>query len=115
MSGSSLPAKIKKILDEYIASGKLQDGKLPTDAYCAESLNLSVAYFNDLLKFETGKTLTEYFQFKRLYVAKDLLLKTDSTPAAIARRLGYPNVQHFSLIFKKITGFAPNEYRCSQN
>lgn len=107
--------KMEKILDAYIASGKLQDGKLPTDAYCAESLNLSVAYFNDLLKFETGKTLTEYFQFKRLYVAKNLLLKTDSTPAAIARQLGYPNVQYFSLIFKKITGFAPNEYRCSQN
>lgn len=107
--------KMEKILDAYIASGKLQDGKLPTDAYCAESLNLSIAYFNDLLKFETGKTLTEYFQFKRLYVAKNLLLKTDSTPAAIARQLGYPNVQYFSLIFKKITGFAPNEYRCSQN
>ena len=61
-----------KILDGYIASGKLQDGKLPTDAYCAENLNLSIAYFNDLLKFETGKTLAEYFQLKRLYIAKNL-------------------------------------------
>lgn len=107
--------RMDKILDGYIASGKLQDGKLPTDAYCAENLNLSIAYFNDLLKFETGKTLAEYFQLKRLYIAKNLLLKTDSTPAAIACQLGYPSVQHFSLIFKKITGFSPNEYRCSQN
>ena len=107
--------KMDKILDEYIASGKLQGGQLPTDAYCAGILNLSVAYFNDLLIFETGKTLTEYFQLKRLYIAKNLLLKTDSAPSAIACRLGYPSVQYFSLIFKKITGLAPNEYRCSQN
>lgn len=107
--------KMEKILDEYIASGKLQDGKLPTTEYCARMLELSNAYFNDLLKFETGKNLTEYFQFKRLDVAKRMLLKADNTPAFVARQLGFPNVQHFSLIFKKITGAAPNEYRYLQN
>lgn len=107
--------KMEKILDEYISSGNLQDGKLPVPQYCAERLELSVAYFNDLLKFETGKTLAEYFQFKRLDVAKRMLLKDGYSPSTVARLLGFPNVQHFALIFKKITGIAPGEYRYSQN
>ena len=65
--------KMEGILDEYITSGKLQEGKLPTSGCCAEKLNLSTAYFDDLLRFETGKTLAEYFQFKCLYTAKKML------------------------------------------
>ena len=59
--------------------------------------------------------MEQYFEFKRLEVAKRMLLKSDATPAIIARQLGYPNVQYFSLIFKKITGVAPCDYRYSQN
>ena len=107
--------KVEGMLDEYITSGKLQEGKLPTSGSCAERLNLSTAYFDDLLKFETGKTWAEYLQLKRLHMAKRMLLEAGSTPAIVARRLGYPSVQYFSLIFKKVTGVAPNEYRFSQN
>lgn len=107
--------KMERLLDDYISSGKLQNGKLPAPDYFAKRLNLSASYFNDLLKFETGKTLEQYFEFKRLEVAKRMLLKSDATPASIARQLGYPNVQYFSLIFKKITGVAPSDYRYSQN
>ena len=64
---------------------------------------------------ENCKTLEEYFQFKRLSVAKTMLLKNGNTPALVARQLGYPNVQYFSLIFKKITGIAPCEYPYAQN
>lgn len=107
--------ELKNLLDDYIASGKLRDFILPTSEYCATRLGLSVPYFNDLLKFETGKTLDEYFQMKRLEAAKRMLLKAGNTPAIVARQLGYPNVQYFSLLFKKITGIAPNEYRYSNN
>lgn len=111
----TLLENMERLLMDYIASGRLQSGKLPTPGYIAGELGLSVAYFNDLLKFETGKTLEEYFQFKRLAVAKQMLLKAGNTPATVARTLGYPNVQFFSLIFKKIMGMAPNDYRFSQN
>lgn len=106
--------ELETLLDDYIDSGRLRNA-VPTPEYCAAQLNLSVPYFNDLLKFETGKTLDEYFQTKRLEVAKKMLLKTDNAPAIIAQQLGYPNVQYFSLLFKKIIGIAPNEYRYSQN
>lgn len=107
--------ELETLLNGYIASGRLIDSILPTSEYCAAGLGLSVPYFNDLLKFETGKTLDEYFQLKRLEAAKRMLLKARNTPAIVARQLGYPNVQYFSLLFKKITGIAPNEYRYSQN
>lgn len=107
--------ELETLLDDYIASGKLRNSVLPTSEYCATKLELSVSYFNDLLRFETGKTLDEYFQMKRLEAAKGMLLKAESTPTAVARQFGYPNVQYFSLLFKKITGMSPNEYRYLNN
>lgn len=106
---------LEALLDDYINSGKLRNGILPTSQYCATETGLSVAYFDDLLKFETGRTLDEHFQFKRLETAKKMLLKTDNMPATVASQLGYPNVQQFSFLFTKITGFTPDEYKCTQN
>lgn len=111
----ALLENMERLFVEYIASGRLQGGKLPTPGYMAGELDLSVAYFNDLLKFETGKTLEEYLQLKRLDIARHMLLQDGHTPAAVARKLGYPNVQCFSVLFKKITGVAPSGYRLSQN
>ena len=107
--------ELEILLDDYITSGRLRDSVLPTPEYCATKLRLSVTYFNDLLKFETGKTLDGYFQLKRLEVAKKMLLKAGNTPAIVARQLGYNSAQYFSLLFKRNTGIAPNKYNCSLN
>lgn len=107
----SILEAMEKLTDEYIASGRLAEAMLPTEKYCAERLGLSVAYFCDLLKFETGRTFDEYFQMKRLETAKRLLQGSGNTPVGVARELGYPNVQCFSLLFKRITGLSPSEYR----
>ena len=79
----------------------------------ARPLGLSEAYFNDLLKFETGQTLTEYLQSKQIHLAKQLLLKGEATPAAISARLGFPSLQYFTFLFKKLTGTTPADYRRS--
>ena len=107
--------KFNSFIDNYIASGQMQEGKFPTPEYCATPLNLSAAYFNDLLKFVTGKTLDEYLQFKRLEAARQMLAKSENTPASVAKLLGFPNVSRFCYIFKQITGMSPNEYRNSRN
>lgn len=106
---------MEKLLEHHIASGQLQDGIMPDPKILSKELGLSPAYFEDLLKFETGKTLEEYFQLKRLETAKRMLLQKDYMPTIIAKQLGYPSVQYFSLILKKITGFSPSEYRYSHN
>lgn len=102
---------LEAILDDCVISGRLQGGKLPTSEYCADLLHTSVSYFNDLLKFETGKTLEEYLLFKRLKLAQRMLLESGNSPYDVARLLGFPNVRCFSLLFKKMTGVAPNDYR----
>lgn len=107
--------ELEILLDRYIDSGKLANGALPSEAFCAAQLGLSDAYLRDLLKFETGKTLEQHFELKRLNIARKLLLKGEESPTAVSRQLGYPNVQYFSLLFKRVTGIAPNEYRYSQN
>ncbi|WP_293671744.1 AraC family transcriptional regulator [uncultured Parabacteroides sp.] len=99
------------LLDEYIQSGKLKKGFLPSAEYCADKLHLSPRYFSDLLYFETGQDIYEYFQFKRLEASKTMLLEQGCTAAAVAEKLGYSNVQQFCHIFKKITGIAPGDYR----
>lgn len=107
--------KTDELLDEYILAGKLKGGLLPSAAYCADFLCLSPAYFSDLLKFETGKKIYEYFQLKRLDASKKMLLDRSNTISMVAGKLGYPSVQYFSLLFKKINRITPNEYRFAQN
>lgn len=103
------------LLDDYIQFGKLKNGVLPSNEYCADILQLSPHYFRDLLKFETGKSIYEYAQAKRLEAAKKMLLEANTSVGMVADQLGYPNVQYFSQLFKKITGVAPSEYRLSEN
>lgn len=103
------------LLDKYIQSGKLKKGVLPSAEYCADKLHLSTHYFSNLLYFETGQNIHEYFQFKRLEASKAMLLEQDNTAGMVAEKLGYPNVQYFSRIFKKITGIAPSDYKLAQN
>lgn len=103
------------LLDEYILSGKLEGGVLPSEEYCAGILHLSPYYFSDLLEFETGKNIREYFQLMRLDVAKKMLLDKNNTVGMVAKKLGYVNAQYFSQLFKKITGVTPTEYKYAQN
>lgn len=107
--------KMDIALDDYIQSGQLKNGVLPSTKYCADILHLSPRYFSDLLKFETGKKLDEYFQLKRLEVAKEMLLGKGYTVRSVAEKLGYPSVQYFSNLFRKLVGVSPCEYRLSQN
>ena len=103
------------LLDEYIQSGKLKKGVLPSAEFCADKLHLSSHYFSDLLYFETGQNVHEYFEFKRLEASKTMLLNPKNTVSVVAEKLGYPNVQYFSHIFKKITGTVPCDYKWAQN
>lgn len=107
--------KLESVLDEYIRSGKLESNHLPSAEYCSTILHVSPAYFNDLLKFETGKTIELYFQLKRMEVAKSMLIGKNGNVSQVARKLGFPSVQYFSKLFQKMTGKAPSEYRISQN
>ena len=82
-----------------------------TSACCAEQLHLSEAYFNDLLFLRLGHTHNCHIQLKRIELAKARLRSSGEPVSRIVRELGFPSVQYFCFLFKKITGTAPNEYR----
>ena len=76
-------------------------------------LNVSSSYFSTLFKKETGTTLTEYINNRRIKHAKYLLESTKLQVQTIAQHCGIMDVHYFSKVFKKKTGMTPKEYRQS--
>lgn len=77
----------------------------------AEAQGLNASYLSSLFKKETGQTITEFVNQKRVYKAKHLLKTTKLQVQTIALHCGIPDVNYFSKIFKKHTGKTPKEYR----
>ena len=60
---------------------------------------------------ETGETFTEYVARVRIDEAKRLLVTTELHVYELGMRVGYPSVEHFSRVFKKLTGVSPVKFR----
>jgi AraC family transcriptional regulator, transcriptional activator of pobA len=104
-------ARFEKVLDDYFASELLLVHGTPTVSYCAEKLFISPNYLGDLLKRETGKSAQEHVQFKLINMAKEKIFDNEKPISEIAYELGFKYPQHFTRMFKKETGYTPNEYR----
>ncbi len=72
---------------------------------------MSGKYLSDLLKKETGKSLTEHLYLHIIDIAKNRLLNSSNPIRQIAFSLGFEYPQHFSKIFKNNVGVSPKEYR----
>lgn len=77
----------------------------------AELNNVSTNYFSGLFKKETGQTLTDYVNIKRIKLAKHLLKTTNLQIQTIAQHCGILDYRYFSKMFKKYEGKTPKEYR----
>ena len=76
--------------------------------------NLSPSYLSALFSQETGQTLTEYVNQKRVKLAMRLLATTKLQIQTIAQHCGILDVHYFSKVFKKAVGMTPKQYRESQ-
>lgn len=103
--------RFERLLDDYFNDDRAQREGVPTVKYCAGELCLSPNYFGDLVKKETGKTAQEYIQLKLIDVAKDRILDPAKSIGQVAYELGFQYPQHFTRLFKRITGRTPVEYR----
>lgn len=103
--------RFEKVLDDYFSSAMPLELGLPSVHYCADKLFLSPNYLGDLLKKETGKSALEHIQLKLIDVAKEKIFDTTKSISDIAYELGFKYPQHFTRMFKKNTGYSPNEYR----
>lgn len=77
----------------------------------ADHLNVNPSYLSTLFKKETGTTLTEYVNRKRIEHGILLLNTTCMQIQSIAQYCGIPDVNYFTKLFKKYIGKTPKEYR----
>jgi len=64
-----------------------------------------------MFKKYTGVSPAQYHLQLRIIRAKELLVSTDKNISEIGIQLGFQNVYHFSMLFKKKTGMSPSEFR----
>jgi AraC-like DNA-binding protein len=104
-------ADFERLLNAYFTEGVARNNGFPSVARMADELHFSVGYFGDLIKKETGQTAQQYIQNKLINLAKEALLGTDLPVSEIALNLGFDYPQHFTRMFKKVTGKSPSEFR----
>ncbi|WP_046226509.1 helix-turn-helix transcriptional regulator [Paenibacillus dauci] len=77
----------------------------------AELFYISPSYLCRIFPRITGFHFREYLQTIRLRAARELLRHSTLSVAMIAERTGYAHTANFSVIFKKLTGCTPSQYR----
>lgn len=108
---SDILVRFEQVMNKYFQSDKPLESGLPSVAYCADQLNISANYLGDLIKRETGKSAQEHIQNKVIDIAKGKIFDSSKNIAEVAYELGFKYPQHFTRMFKRITGHTPNEYR----
>ena len=77
----------------------------------ADRFAVNASYLSRRFRQETGSTLTEYVNRKRVERAMALLAATDLPVSEISAAVGILDNSYFSRIFRKQTGMTPREYR----
>ena len=101
--------RFHSLLVDYFTQGLQYEKGLPTVAYCADKLAYSARYFGDLIHHSTGGTAIGYIHDFVIDQAKNLLMKGLSV-GEVADLLGFDYPNHFSRLFKKVTGVTPSEF-----
>ena len=111
---SDILSRFESSLKQYMESDRTKDG-LPTVNYFAEEANLTPGYFGDLIKKETGVTAQEIISRHIVDRAKRRLTESKDDVSIVAYELGFQHPQHFSRMFKRLTGFSPTQFRDKAN
>ena len=77
----------------------------------AKKIHMSENYFSHTFKKETGTNFVDFVNKERMMKACELLKSTGMKINEIAFAVGISNSNYFSVLFKKIIGKSPVEYR----
>jgi two-component system, response regulator YesN len=79
----------------------------------SDALHVNSAHLSRQFKKETGMTLTDFHQKRRIEEAKILLKNSESTIRWIADYVGFDDAGYFTRTFRKLEGMTPSQYRNS--
>lgn len=94
-----------KFINEHLSDSSLNVNDVARHVY------LSPGYFSLIFKTQTGETFSDYLIHLRIDKAKELIHNTNLKFYEVSYMVGYENVSHFNVIFKKYTGYTPSQYR----
>lgn len=77
----------------------------------AETLGYTPYYLSNLFQKETGISIKDYINQRKVEMAKDLLCIPHMTSTVVSERLHFSSPNYFSAIFRKYTGESPSEYK----
>jgi len=77
----------------------------------SHATGFSASYLHLLFKRELKRTFLDYLTTYRIEQAKWILRHEEAKMIEVATRVGYRSPQHFSQVFKKMTGTLPHLYR----
>ncbi|MCL6590600.1 MAG: response regulator [Firmicutes bacterium] len=95
---------------EFIKNNFMQDLTLKM---ASDYVGLSESHFSYLFAKTTGESFIDYLTRLRIEKAKELIGTTNLKIYEIALQVGYTSTEHFSRVFKKLTGISPNLYKNS--
>ena len=110
-SARNLGPALDALIDNYLSSGSAAQQGQPTVSGCAARFNLTPNYFGSLCRRELHMTAQEYIQQKIISAAQRLLTTTDMGIGEIAEELGFSYANHFTRMFTRRVGLAPQQYR----
>ncbi len=98
---------VAKRINSYIQSHLYE--KMST-AIIAKALHMDEAYLSEEFRKSTGQTVTRYIQECKIREAA-FLLERGYSPAEISNMLEFSSPSYFGVVFKKIMGITPMEYK----
>lgn len=106
-SGRYVPAAeaARQYVDQHFAESDLSLGAV------AEAVSVSPNHLSTVFKEKNGIGFSDYVTDVRMRQAKRLLITTDLRASEVGERVGYQNMNYFSMLFKKVTGVSPSQYR----
>lgn len=77
----------------------------------SDHVHLAREYIAYIFKRETGKTVVEYINERKMLLAKDMIQNGNITLGEVAERLGFENYGYFSRCFKKHFNTSPKMFQ----
>ena len=77
----------------------------------SEEFNFSPYYLAHKFKEKMGFSINQYINDRRIGETKKMLIYSQDSIKDIAAKVGYDNISHFYIMFKKIENMTPGQFR----